>query len=320
VIDGAERDLLERSIRQAVESRNGAALDEALIELGWADLLDADPRIAVSLLFFLQGAANATSSALGRIVAGIMAPGQELTGVVLPPFGSCEPPGQVCGKRLAVGGVGTTGLTTHERALVVARADEGDDVALLVAADDLTMRPVDGIDPALGLVEVSAEGIDVDAPLPPATGWTDAVARGQLAIAHELVGVSRTMLTLARDHALERIQFGQPIARFQAVRHRLADTLVGIETAEAALDAGWLDGTPATAAMAKALAGRGARTAARHCQQVLAGIGFTTEHDLHRYIRRVFVLDELFGSSRALTRELGDDLLATRQLPPLLPL
>ena len=55
--------------------------------------------------------------------------------------------------------------------------------------------------------------------------------------------------------------------------------------------------------MAKALAGRGARTAARHCQQVLAGIGFTTEHEFHRYVRRVIVLDQLFGTSRSLTRE-----------------
>ena len=72
--------------------------------------------------------------------------------------------------------------------------------------------------------------------------------------------------------------------------------------------------------MAKALAGRGARTATRHCQQVLAGIGFTTEHEFHHYVRRVLVLDERFGASRALTRELGRQLLATRRLPPLPPL
>jgi len=72
--------------------------------------------------------------------------------------------------------------------------------------------------------------------------------------------------------------------------------------------------------MAKALAGRGARTAARHCQQVLAGIGFTTEHPLHRYVRRVLVLDQLLGDTRSLTHRLGDDVLATRRLPALLPL
>ena len=69
--------------------------------------------------------------------------------------------------------------------------------------------------------------------------------------------------------------------------------------------------------MAKALAGRGARTAARHCQQVLAGIGFTTEHRFHHYVRRVLVLDQLFGAGRSLTRGLGRELLATRSLPPL---
>ena len=104
------------------------------------------------------------------------------------------------------------------------------------------------------------------------------------------------------------------------MRHRLAETLVAIETAVAVVDAAWLDPTPVTAAMAKATAGRGARVAAKHCQQVLAGIGFTTEHDLHRYLRRLWVLDQLFGSSAVLTKRLGEDLLATRELPPLLPL
>ena len=62
--------------------------------------------------------------------------------------------------------------------------------------------------------------------------------------------------------------------------------------ARAALAAAWDDGAPQTPALVKALAGRTARTAARHCQQVLAGMGFTTEHPLHRYVRRVLVLDE----------------------------
>jgi len=128
------------------------------------------------------------------------------------------------------------------------------------------------------------------------------------------------MLELAREHALDRIQFDRPIASFQAVRHRLAETLVAIEMADAALDGAWLDGSPVSAAMAKAVAGRSARTGMRHCQQVLAGVGFTTEHPFHRYARRVLVLDQLLGSSKALTKHLGTELLRTRQLPPLPPL
>jgi alkylation response protein AidB-like acyl-CoA dehydrogenase len=128
------------------------------------------------------------------------------------------------------------------------------------------------------------------------------------------------MLELARGHALERVQFGQPIAGFQAVRHRLADTLVAIEAADAAIGSAWDEGSPPAAATAKALAGRSARTAMRHCQQVLAGIGFTTEHDFHLYVRRVLVFDELFGTARALTRNQGRELLSRRQLPALPPL
>ena len=97
--------------------------------------------------------------------------------------------------------------------------------------------------------------------------WPTRVAAGQRALAHELVGVSRTMLRLAREHAVDRVQFDRPIAGFQAVRHRLADSLVAIEAADAAADRGWDDGTPLTAALAKAVAGRNARTVARHASR-----------------------------------------------------
>jgi alkylation response protein AidB-like acyl-CoA dehydrogenase len=183
--------------------------------------------------------------------------------------------------------------------------------------DELSLRQVTGIDPELGLVQVSGEA-EVTDRVP--FEWATATADGQVALGHELVGAARRMLELARTHALDRVQFGVPIASFQAVRHRLAETLVAVETADAVLDAAWLDGAPDAAAMAKAVAGRSARTAARHCQQVLAGIGFTTEHDLHRYVRRVLVLEQLLGATRSLTTELGAEVLRSGTLPALLPL
>lgn len=140
------------------------------------------------------------------------------------------------------------------------------------------------------------------------------------ALAHELIGASRAMLSLAREHALERVQFGGPIAAFQAVRHRLAETLVAIEAAQAAVDGAWDEGTDLAASVAKAVAGRNARIVAKHCQQVLAGIGFTTEHPFHRYFGRVLDLDHQLGDYRALTRRLGEQLLAERALSQMLPL
>ena len=124
----------------------------------------------------------------------------------------------------------------------------------------------------------------------------------------------------AFQHALEREQFGRPIASFQAVRHKLAETLVYIESADALLVDAWDDGSPHYAAMAKAFAGYAARIAAKHCQQVLAGIGFTTEHPFHLYLTRVLELDRKLGTGKELTRAIGAQLLQTQQLPAPVPL
>lgn len=143
------------------------------------------------------------------------------------------------------------------------------------------------------------------------------LAEGRRALAWWLVGSARAMLALARRHALDRVQFGRPIAGFQAVRHRLAETLVAIEGAEATLDLPGADNADLTAMLAKAAAGKAALTAAKHCQQVLAGIGFTAEHDLHHHVKRALVLDEILGSSRELTKKAGAGLRARGSAPRL---
>lgn len=132
-----------------------------------------------------------------------------------------------------------------------------------------------------------------------------------------LVGSARAMLNLARRHAQDRVQFGRPIAGFQAVRHRLAETLVAIEGAEATLGLPGTESADLTAMLAKAAAGKAALTAARHCQQVLAGIGFTAEHDLHIHVKRAMVLDGLLGNSKELTRKAGAGLRARGSVPRL---
>jgi hypothetical protein len=319
LIDDAERELFARTLRHAAATHTGAALDAALAEAGWLDALAADPRTAVSLLFELQGEANAVSSALDHVVLDRLGlDTRSAPGIVLPALGRWSAPGTLDGERLAVRGLGTAALAGRASALVTAKSGDGE-VAVAVATSALTLRPVRGFDPWLGLVEVTGN-VSCAGKERRHADWAPAVARGQLALAHELVGTSRRMLALAREHALQRVQFGRTISAFQAVRHRLADTLVAIESADALLSAAWEDPSPQIASMAKALAGRGARTAARHCQQVLAGMGFTTEHAFHRYVRRALALDQLLGSARALTHELGVEVTRTKGLPPLLPL
>jgi hypothetical protein len=322
VIAGEDLELFERSLRAATDTNDGATLDAALAELGWSDALDDDPRAAIATLFTLQGGATVTSSALDLVVADALGvtSSTSTSAVVLPAMARCEPPGSVDADGLHVDGLAVAALADRPAAIVVATVD-GMPRSFAVPTDSLEIAPVGGVDPSPGLVQVTGRSLPASdgTPLGP-DAWPSAIARGQVALAHELVGTSRTMLALAREHALERIQFGRPISSFQAIRHRLAETLVAIETAEAVIDLAWLDGTTRSAAMAKASAGRNARTAVRHCQQVLAGIGFTTEHRLHLSIRRTLLLDALLGTSTSLTRALGEELIASRALPPLLPL
>lgn len=161
--------------------------------------------------------------------------------------------------------------------------------------------------------------LDPDLPLRiVAAGGPVPLAEGRRALGWWLLGTGRAMLALARRHVLDRHQFGRPLASFQALRHRLAETYVALEGAEATLTAPQDDDT--TAILAKAAAGRAALTAVRHCQQALGGIGFTAEHELHRHIKRALALDVLLGSARDLTREAGTLLLREGRTPRLVDL
>lgn len=315
-LDEAEAEILVTAIRGAARTSTGAALDRSLDEIGWTDALDLVPRVAVGALFDEQGRSGSTSGALGRLLLHTLGVGTDRSAVVvLPAFGSSAPPASVDG----VHGLGTHDLASADHAVVVAAGDPTPRWCVVPTAA-LQLRAVDGLDPRLGLVEVTDAPVDLGDWSASDADWADAVAVCRLALGHELVGAMRTMLELARTHALDRVQFDRPISGFQAVRHRLAESLVAIEAGEAALDGAWEDGSPLAAALAKSVCGESARTVRRHCQQVLAGIGFTDEHDLHLFVRRTIVLDGLLGDARTLAAEVGACLLETRQLPGLLPL
>jgi hypothetical protein len=316
-MEASERELFGRGIRRATETATGEELDAALAALGWEDALVSHRSTAVSLLFESQGAANVASSALDHLL-DVALGGDGHAAVILPPLRRRDAPGVLQDTGCVVRGLGTATFTRSETAVVVAPSD-GRYLAFACTTSALEARPVHGLDPSLGVVEITG---DIEVGGTPQRGpvdWAGAVAVAQLALGHELVGTARAMLELARLHSLDRIQFGKPIAAFQAVRHRLADSLVALEAAAGLLDAAWEDPSPLTAAMAKGLAGRSTRTVGRHCQQVLAGIGFTTEHPLHRYVRRSILLDQLLGAGSELTRELGAAVLAG-QAPAALPL
>ena len=319
-MDAAERALLTETVRGALAGHDGSA-DAVLADVGWLEMLGAETDDAIGIVFEALGATGARSTALDDVMAAALGakPRPDLA-VMLPSFGAWDPPGSRTPDHIVAAGLATTRVATARDLLVVGRALSGC-CGITVAVTSAETSPVRGIDPDAGLHAVTialltpaaADAID-DAT------WAAAVALGRRAVAHEIAGACRTMLVLAREHALDRVQFGRPIATFQAVRHRLAESLVALEALDATLRAAADEPNATTAALAKATAGRTARTVAAHCQQVLAGIGFTTDHPFHRLLKRTMLLDGLFGTADAITIDLGRQLLATRRVPTLIEL
>lgn len=322
MIGADDRALLARSLDQALDRGTAATVDRALADVGWHDALAEWGLEVAVMLFDLQGRVAATSTALDDVLAHALGVDAQAA-VMVPGFAAVDAPGRVQGAVLIVDGLASGRILDRDRVLV-ASADGRAGRVLALDAVTLVRRPVHGIDPSAGLVAVSGE-VDPDLCTEVADGesWERAFAAGQVVLAAELVGLGKGMLELARSHALARVQFDRPIASFQAVRHRLADTLLALEAADAAVTAAATSPAPdlvTHARLAKALAGTASRTAARHCQQVLAGIGFTAEHRFHRYLRRAVLLDEVLGSARVLTRTIGAEAIATHRVPVHLPL
>jgi hypothetical protein len=322
-MDAAERALLETTVRDALERAVGEATTDAgdvLVELGWLEMLDSEARDAVAIVFTALGATNASAAVVDDVVASALGakPRADLA-VLLPDFASWGPPGRIDGDDVRAHGLARARITSAEELLVVCDAD-GQRQAVTVPIEAVTITPVRGVDPEAGIHVVRVEHKTTPAPGIDAAMWPSAVAAGRRAIAHQIAGACRAMLDLACAHAVERVQFGRPIARFQAVRHRLAEALIAIEALDAALGASWDEPNATTAALGKAIAGRTARTVAAQCQQVLAGVGFTTDHAFHRFLKRTMVLEGIFGTADDIVTDIGRELIATRSVPTLIEL
>jgi alkylation response protein AidB-like acyl-CoA dehydrogenase len=205
------------------------------------------------------------------------------------------------------------GQSTVDAVLVIE-----DERCLLVPREDLKVRPLGATtDPSRDLGIVEDVRASESAELPSAR-VAEAYARGAAATAAALVGVAQRLLDLAVAHAKVREQFGTPIGSFQAVQHPLVDVHVAVESARPATWYAALtlrdDAADALGAaqVAKAAANEAAALADRVALQVLAGIGFTWEHDLHLLSKRATAWRAEFGDDREHRRELAATLLAEK--------
>jgi len=125
---------------------------------------------------------------------------------------------------------------------------------------------------------------------------------GRIGIAALALGCGLAATDFARDYALERQQFGQAIAGFQAIQWMLADSATELDAAKLLLlRAAWLkeQGKPFTteASMAKLMASERGHAACDRAIQVLGGYGYSREYPVERYLRDVRVTRIFEGTS-----------------------
>jgi alkylation response protein AidB-like acyl-CoA dehydrogenase len=127
----------------------------------------------------------------------------------------------------------------------------------------------------------------------------------QLALAlqvAETVGALDRVYSMTLEYLADRWSFGRPLASYQALKHRLADMLLALETAKGCAEAA-ADAVGASSAhvrrdvsVAKAYVARASTEILGECVQLHGGIAMTWEHDLHLYERRAAVNRAVYGT------------------------
>jgi alkylation response protein AidB-like acyl-CoA dehydrogenase len=207
---------------------------------------------------------------------------------------------------------GAAGLTLEAAAadLLLAVADAGDSLGLFAVRSDapgLQRRPVLLIDATRAAAEVSFDGtpaVRLDDGSDMESVLSAVIARGAISLAAEMIGGAQRCLDMTLAYAKDREQFGAPIGSFQALKHRLADLHVLVDSTRELIYAAArvaADGSGADlrviAAAAKAAANKAYLRATEETIQMHGGIGFTWEHDAHLFYKRALVSCELLGSS-----------------------
>lgn len=132
---------------------------------------------------------------------------------------------------------------------------------------------------------------------------TQVTDRAAAALCAEMLGMAEAAFAQTNDYLKTRVQFGQVLASFQALQHRMAKMFTELElmrsVVEGALEA--IDSGRANVSqevsLAKAIANETLHLVSREMVQLHGGIGMTDEHDAGFYLKRARVLEAMWGNA-----------------------
>jgi hypothetical protein len=323
-VDVETSDLLAASLRQVLVEESGRPLSDRLTDLGWDEVLAEDAPAALRGLFEMKGETLASGDVLGPLLAQAVASGEAMpslteTSLLLPSSSDLHHlSGQVEGDDLVVDGL-LLAQPAPDATIAVPVGGLGQVRMAVVSAKEMAWREIAGTDWDLGLLRADGRTTASAATWivgeQAAGAWDAAVTLGRWALAAELVGLARHVVAEAVIYTGERKQYGRPIGSFQALQHRLASAHASVVGASQVVAEAASSGSSWVALVAKALAGHAAEDCCTQAQQAYGAIGFTWEHPFHRSLRRMYVLDWLFGGWRQLEFEIGIRLQQTGEVP-----
>lgn len=132
-------------------------------------------------------------------------------------------------------------------------------------------------------------------------GLSDTAA---LLLAAEQIGAAARALDLTVAYTKDRVQFGRPIGSFQALKHRMADLYVTVQSARAVIYDAIADPSPASASLARVFASEALTDVAAEAVQLHGGIAITWEHDIQLYFKRAHASAQLLEPPREHLRRL----------------
>jgi alkylation response protein AidB-like acyl-CoA dehydrogenase len=126
-------------------------------------------------------------------------------------------------------------------------------------------------------------------------------------LAAEQIGAAAKCLDLTVAYTKDRVQFGRPIGSFQALKHRMADLYVAVQSARAVVNDAIAEPSPTSAALARVTASEAFSKVAAEAVQMHGGIAITWEHDIQLYFKRAHGSAQLLGPPREHLRRLESE-------------